>query len=67
MDATTIWIVGGRGVLVVDRASGVRRVLGAGVHVPAAAYDVLLDPQWAWIATREGLIRMQRTSDGMPR
>jgi hypothetical protein len=54
-------------VLVIARATEVTRRLSAGAQIPGAAYDVLLDPQWAWIATREGLIRMQRTTDGLPR
>lgn len=66
-DASTIWVTGQRGVIIFQRGSALTRVLSAPGHIPGAAFDVLLDPGWAWIATREGVLRLRRTTDGMPR
>ncbi|HEU4563794.1 MAG TPA: hypothetical protein VFS05_04055 [Gemmatimonadaceae bacterium] len=67
MDARTIWIVGAGGVLVVGRADGVTRFHAAPGEIPAEAYDVLLEPEAAWIATRVGVLRMRRLRDGFAR
>lgn len=66
-DGNTIWVTGGRGVIIFQRGSALTRVLSAPGQIPGAAYDVTLDPAWAWVATREGVLRMRRSTDGMPR
>jgi hypothetical protein len=66
-DAHTIWVAGDRGVLVVSRASGVQRVLPVPSTIPAPALDVTLDADFAWIATRQGVVRLRRLPDGTVR
>lgn len=66
-DAQTIWVAGDRGVAVVSRASGVHRVLPVPSVIPAPALDITLDADYAWIATREGLVRLRRLPDGTVR
>lgn len=64
MDARTIWLVGNGGALAVARATGVSRFLPAPGALPAEAFDVVLDPSYAWIATRAGVLRLRRLPDG---
>ena len=64
MDAATIWLAGRGGVLVVSRSSGAARLLPAPGPIPAQALDVVLDPDFAWIATPAGVVRLRRASDG---
>ncbi len=67
MDANTIWLAGPGGVLVVARASGASQLLPAPGPIPAEAVDVVLDPNFAWIATHQGVVRLRRASDGSVR
>lgn len=64
MDAQTIWLAGDRGVLAVSRSSGAARFLAAPGIVPAQALDVVLDRDYAWIATPAGVVRLRRSIDG---
>lgn len=64
MDASTIWLAGNGGVLVVSRSSGASRLLAAPGVIPAEALDVVLDRDHAWIATPAGVVRLRRSSDG---
>ena len=64
MDANTIWVAGDQGVVVVRRDTRAQRMLVAGRDIPAEAYGIVLTPQYAWIATREGGVRVTRQSDG---
>lgn len=64
MDASTIWLAGRGGVLVVSRSSGASQLLPAPGPIPAEALDVVLDPGFAWIATPVGVVRLRRASDG---
>jgi ligand-binding sensor domain-containing protein len=64
MDATTIWLAGRGGVLVVSRSSGAAQLLPAPGPIPAQALDVALEPEFAWIATPAGVVRLRRASDG---
>jgi ligand-binding sensor domain-containing protein len=66
MDAHTIWLAGEGGVLVIHRATGRSALLAVGITVPAAATDVALARDFAWIGTRDGLVRVRRRGDGMP-
>lgn len=64
MDAGAIWLAGSRGVLVVSRSSGASRLLPAPGALPAEALDVVLDREYAWIATPAGVVRLRRSPDG---
>jgi ligand-binding sensor domain-containing protein len=66
MDAHTIWLAGEGGALVIHRATGRSALLAVGITVPAAATDVALARDFAWIGTRDGLVRVRRRADGMP-
>jgi hypothetical protein len=66
-DARTIWVGGDRGVAVVNRASGVTRVLPVSSVIPSAALDITLDADFAWIATLQGVVRLRRLPDGTVR
>jgi hypothetical protein len=63
-DGQTIWVAGEQGVAVVSRTSGVSRLLPIPTVVPGAALDVALDPDFAWIATPQGVVRLRRLPDG---
>ncbi|MGQ0714014.1 MAG: hypothetical protein ACT4PJ_09805 [Gemmatimonadaceae bacterium] len=65
-DAHTIWVSGEGGVVVIHRVTGRSTFLAAGTVLPAQATDVVLTPELAWVATRDGLVRVRRRSDGMP-
>jgi hypothetical protein len=67
MDANTVWIAGDRGVVVVRRDTRAQRALVVGRDIPSEAYGIVLTPQYAWIATRDGGVRVTRLSDGMIR
>jgi ligand-binding sensor domain-containing protein len=64
MDANTIWLAGQGGVLVVSRSGGASRFLAAPGPIPAQALDIVLDTDFAWIATAAGVVRLRRASDG---
>jgi ligand-binding sensor domain-containing protein len=64
MDGNTIWLAGQGGVIVVSRSSGASRFLPAPGPIPAQALDIALDPEFAWIATPAGVVRLRRASDG---
>jgi hypothetical protein len=66
-DAGTIWITGENGVAVVTRSAGVQTVLRVPSDIPGPAFDVALDPEFAWIATRAGVVRLRRLPDGTVR
>lgn len=73
-DDRTVWLAGSRGVLalsIVDRRSRFIELgdpdtpLGSGGFDDVA--DLALAPDVAWLATRGGLVRVARGSDGLPR
>ncbi len=66
-DDRTIWITGTRGVAVVQRATAATRVLVAGRDIPPEPAGVALQRDAAWIATRNGLVRLARLADGSVR
>lgn len=66
-DAQSIWIAGDRGVAMMSRDGGVVRMLAVPSDIPAPALDVMLDPDFAWIATRAGVVRLRRLPDGTVR
>ncbi|MFN2397473.1 MAG: hypothetical protein ABR543_02335 [Gemmatimonadaceae bacterium] len=65
-DAQTIWVAGLAGILVISRASGVSRFFG-NTEIGGEAYDLQLDPDFAWIATSGGVLRLRRLADGTVR
>jgi ligand-binding sensor domain-containing protein len=66
-DARTLWVGGRRGVLVVDRASLVSRLMRGGAELPSEVTDIVLAAGVAWVGTRDGLLRVRRLGDGLPR
>ncbi len=64
MDAKTLWVGGPRGAVVVTRSNGVARSLSIPGDLPAEVTDIQLTRDWAWIATRNGLVRLRRLPDG---
>lgn len=66
-DAQTIWIGGDRGAAVMSRESGVVRTLAVPSDIPAPILDVMLDENFAWVATRDGVVRLRRLPDGTVR
>lgn len=67
MDATSLWVAGERGVLVVERATRLERMLAVGTDLPAPALGVSLTRGYAWIATRDAAVRLRRLEDGTVR
>lgn len=66
-DSQTVWVAGDRGVAVVHRSTGVHRLLQVPSAIPAPALDIVLEPEFAWIATRDGVVRLRRLPDGSVR
>ena len=64
-DARTVWVGGAFGVLAVDRATGVYRILHAGSDLPDVVTSLVLDGDHAWIATLGGVVRVRRSADGL--
>lgn len=63
MDDRTVVMAGLDGVVVMQRAGGIR-LLRVGTDLPGAALDVVMSRDWLWIATPEGLVRLRRAGDG---
>ncbi len=64
LDALSLWVAGPNGVSVIDRASGMGRFLPAGTELPGEVTGVALARDYAWVATREGVVRYRRYADG---
>jgi hypothetical protein len=67
IDGRTVWVGGDRGAVVIDRATGLARNAGLAGAIPDAVLDIVLQPEFAWLATPRGVIRVRRLSDGGPR
>jgi hypothetical protein len=67
IDATTIWVAGSAGAIAVERATRRERYLSANRDVPGDVLDVALTPGAVWIATYQGIVRLERLADGMVR
>ena len=67
MDGGTIWAAGPAGGVVYTRATGPSRFLGVPNDIPGEAFDVALGREHAWIATRDGVVRLRRLRDGSVR
>ena len=64
VDARTIWIGGDRGAVVIDRAGGLARSVGVAGTMTDRVFDIVLQPEFAWLATATGLVRIRRLPDG---
>jgi hypothetical protein len=66
VDARSIWIAGASGVLAWrrDRLLEAPRLLRAGAELPALVTDLALGETWAWVGTREGVVRVRRAAEG---
>jgi hypothetical protein len=64
MDALSLWVAGANGVTVIDRATGTGRFLAAGTELPGEVTGVALARNYAWVATRDGVVRYRRFDDG---
>ena len=64
-DARSVWVGGAFGVVAVDRATGASRVARTGSDLPDAVTGLVLDGQWAWVATLGGVVRYHRAADGL--
>jgi hypothetical protein len=67
IDERTVWIGGLRGLLVIERATGAQRFLPAESDLAGEVYGIALTSDYAWIAARDGAVRLRRLSDGMVR
>jgi ligand-binding sensor domain-containing protein len=59
-DADGILLAGSAGAMLVDRVTGATQLLSAPRDIPAEGLDVLLEREWAWIATPAGVVRLRR-------
>ena len=60
------FVVAGRdGVLLFSRSTGARRALRVPLDLPGAVFDVLLQRDAVFLATAQGLLRYQRSGDGL--
>ena len=64
VDGRTIWVGGDRGAAVIDRATGLVRSLSQPGVLADAVLDIALQPEFAWLATPGGLVRIRRLPDG---
>lgn len=67
-DEATIWVGGTSGALVISRATGLARLVPIAMgQLPGAVYGIVLTRDYAWLATRGGLVRLRRLPDGTVR
>ncbi len=64
LDERSVWVAGSRGVIALTRDGGAPRVLRVGRELPAEATALVLDGAFAWVGTRQGLVRVRRARDG---
>ena len=60
IDATSIWVGGAGGLLVVDRTTGGARVVQTRLPVGLPVHDVVVDDEMVWLATPQGVVRMRK-------
>ena len=67
IDRRTVWVGGDRGAVAIDRITG----LVQGVNRPGTlgdpVLDIVLQTEFAWLATPSGVVRVRRLPDGGPR
>jgi hypothetical protein len=64
VDARTVWVGGDRGAVVIDRAMGLTRSVNQPGVLADAVLDIVLQPEFAWLATPSGVVRVRRSLDG---
>ena len=64
IDAGTVWVGGERGAMVIDRTTGLARSVDVAGTIPELVFDIALQPDFAWLATPTGLVRIRRMPDG---
>ncbi|HKS04906.1 MAG TPA: hypothetical protein VJR92_01215 [Gemmatimonadaceae bacterium] len=64
IDARSVWVAGDVGVSVTERATHLERFVPVGLAIPGEALGVALSNDFAWIAAREGAVRLRRTANG---
>lgn len=66
VDARSLWIAGPVGVLAWrrDRLMDAPRLLRAGAELPAPVTDLVVGETWAWVGTREGVVRVRLAAEG---
>jgi hypothetical protein len=67
IDGRTIWVGGDRGAMVIDRTTGMARSANVPGMMADLVFDIALEPDFAWLATAAGLVRMRRMPDGSVR
>ena len=67
VDARTVWVGGDRGAVVIDRATGVIRSVNPVGVLADPVLDIVLQPDFAWLATPSGVVRVRRLPDGSTR
>jgi hypothetical protein len=67
VDPRTIWVGGDRGAVVVDRATALVRSVNEPGMIGDAVLDIVLQPEFAWLATPAGVVRIRRLPDGSAR
>lgn len=65
IDDRTMFIAGTDAVIVWQRNAGMlQQRLQVGSDLPGPALDVVATPDWVWVATTRGLVRLHRQADG---
>jgi ligand-binding sensor domain-containing protein len=66
VDARSLWIAGTAGVLAWrrDRLMDAPRLLRTGAELPAPVTDLVVGEEWAWVGTREGVVRVRLAAEG---
>ncbi|GAB1341708.1 hypothetical protein [Gemmatimonas sp.] len=65
VDSRTVVLAGRDGALLYARGSGARRRLQIPADLPGPVLDVLLQGDWLFFATPQGLVRWRRSRDGL--
>ncbi len=65
IDAAAMWVAGSDGALLMSRSGGAVRLLRGGMDIPTPVLDIVATPDWIWLDTPQGLMRLRRTSDGL--
>lgn len=65
VDARTVVLAGRDGALLYARGSGARKRLQVPADLPGPVLDVLLQGDWVFFATPQGLVRWRRSRDGL--
>jgi len=66
IDPRAIAVAGTDGVLVQSRRTGALRLLSAS-QLPGPVLDIVAQGGWWWLGTPQGLVRLARDGDGLPR